>query len=126
MSGAIKRVSGSLLRVAKNGVIEFFSIQTGPLNGSLAGDCSQFLGGKVAQLSAVVAHRGTRPAHDCNITWFQHWVPVQNSPDCLAKPVSLSVGKESSKKRNTIYEGRFTEYGQGHQRLTTDNRKGRA
>jgi hypothetical protein len=53
-------------------MVEIFWFESGALNGALAGNRSQFLRGKIFQLAAITSKGRTRPAHNCNIPWFQH------------------------------------------------------
>ena len=53
VTGAVDRISGRLLSVTKNRVIEFLGIKTGTIDGALAGDGAEFLGSKVLELAAV-------------------------------------------------------------------------
>ncbi len=76
MASAIKCVSGSLLRVAEDDVVEFLGIDSGALDGRLASYGAEFLRGIVFDFAAVAAEGRARPADDCDVAWFQHWVLI--------------------------------------------------
>ena len=73
MARAIESVARSLLRIAKNGMIEFFRIQPSAIHGTLARYGAEFLSREIFQLAAITSEGRTRPAHDCDVPWFQHW-----------------------------------------------------
>jgi hypothetical protein len=75
MAGTVQRIARRLLRVAKDHVVEFTWVNPGALNGALAGNGAEFLSGEILQLAAVASKGRTRPAHNCNVPWFQHWFP---------------------------------------------------
>src|SRR5207245_2406564 len=72
VASAVKSVTGSLLCVAKNRVVEIFRIEACPLDGTLARDGTQFLSRKILQLAAITSKGRTRPADNRNVPWFEH------------------------------------------------------
>ncbi len=72
VTGSVESVSRSLLRVAEDGVVEVFGIDSGAFDGAFGGDCAQFLGGEVFQFAAVAAKGRAGPADDGDVSWFEH------------------------------------------------------
>ena len=70
MARAVKSVARSLLRVAKNHVIEFFRVQPGALDGTLTRNGAEFLRREIFQLAAITSKGRTRPADNCDVSWF--------------------------------------------------------
>ncbi len=72
VAGSVKCITGSLLRVTENGVIEFLGIDAGALNRGLARDRTQLLRGEVLQFAAIAAKGRARPTDDGDFSGLQH------------------------------------------------------
>jgi hypothetical protein len=69
---SIECVSGSLLRVAEDGVVEIFGINSSAFYGSAGGDRSQFLRREILQLAAIPAKGRACPTDDGDVSWLEH------------------------------------------------------
>src|SRR5213593_493998 len=69
---SVQSVAGSLLRVAKNRVIEVAGFQSGALDRAFASDRTQLLRSEVLQLAAVAPKRRAGTADDRDVTRFEH------------------------------------------------------
>src|SRR6185437_2928258 len=72
MSRPVERVSGGLLRVAEDGMIDFSRLDSGTAHRLFAGNGGQLHGRKVAQLAAITPHRRARAVHNGNIICLKH------------------------------------------------------
>src|SRR5207253_4245250 len=90
MTGTVQCVAGSLLRIAENGVIEFFRLDARALDRLLGGNRAEFLRRKVFQLAAITSERRACAANDRNVTWLEHEVR-QNGAVACSELVSLAA-----------------------------------
>src|SRR5215510_8832415 len=82
MPGAINRISRSLQRVPDNGVIDFFSADTGVLECTTRGDRSEVDCRNVFECADVLAHRRALTAENENI--LSHYYIPLNPKLCLS------------------------------------------
>ena len=69
---AVQSVAGSLLRIAKDDVLEFFWIDSSAIHCTFSRNSAQFLRSEIFQLAAITSEWRACAADDCNVTWFQH------------------------------------------------------
>jgi hypothetical protein len=72
MTRSINRVTGRLLRIAEDSVVDFRRFEAGATDRLLTCDGSEFHRSKFAQLAAVSAHGRSCAVHDCNVRWLKH------------------------------------------------------
>src|SRR6185437_439079 len=101
MARSINRVTGRLLRVAEDRMVDFRRLYAGPTHRLLAGDGSELHGSKVAELAAVAAHRRARAVHNCNVRWLKHEDRILNELSAsnvvrIAGSKPLSVSRDGS------------------------------
>src|ERR1051326_8679911 len=92
MPRAVKGISGGLLGVAKDCMIELFGIDACPMNGFLAGNRRQIHGGELPQFTAITPHRRASTAYNCNLINRQfHRTSIPAYPDFRFYSWRLSV-----------------------------------
>jgi hypothetical protein len=68
-----------LLRVPEDRVIELLGLYSGPFHCSFGSNGCQVLRREVAQFATVAAHGRAGSTDNCDVTWFQHWVPCSEN-----------------------------------------------
>jgi hypothetical protein len=72
MTRPVQSISRCLLRIAEDGMIEFFFSDASTLNGGFCSDGAEFLRREVFQLAAIAPEGRARSADDGNVTWLKH------------------------------------------------------